>query len=162
MTQRSQRLLLSLPPRICARIEVAKWQFSKRDDSGRVQYRSPFPLPFDYGSTPLMAMADGDLDILVLDRSCSSRGIGTELDVCPVAVAHFMDAGRWDPKVIARIAPKRDPLSRSEALFLGLFFRALAFLKTISLGLAQTEKGAAFGGLVHPPVRGGGPRDWIN
>lgn len=132
-----QALLEALPERIVGRIEIPKGRFLKRDAQGRVEYFSPLPLPFDYGCTPWMTLADGDLDLLVLEHpglrwrgnTCDSEAVGAESQYCPIAVADFVDAGHWDPKLIVRPAPQQQALSRFEGNFLRVFFGGLACLK---------------------------------
>ncbi|MFV2070894.1 MAG: hypothetical protein ACC645_28340, partial [Pirellulales bacterium] len=48
-------------------IEIPKWSFLKRGTSGKVDFVSPFPCPFNYGSVPQYVGLEGDLlDALVL------------------------------------------------------------------------------------------------
>ena len=62
-----------LPPgEIEVVIEIPKWSFLKRGTSGKVDFVSPFPCPFNYGSVPRYIGLEGDLlDAVVLGpRSC--------------------------------------------------------------------------------------------
>ena len=52
-------------------VEVPRGSFLKRGSTGRIDFISPLPCPFNYGSVPLYVGMEGDLlDALVLGRGC--------------------------------------------------------------------------------------------
>jgi len=104
-------------------IEVAAWSFTKRKADGSLDYISPLPTPFNYGSVPTIMGLDGDpLDALVLGRRLP-RGARTETTV--QTVARIVDAGLIDDKLIC----KRGPLSKMERAALRVFFALYVIAK---------------------------------
>lgn len=122
-------------------IEVPRGGFIKRTDSGAVDYVSPVPCPFNYGSVPDTRSGDGDrLDAVVLGPSLTQ---GSRVQRRVVAVVQFTDAGEDDPKYVCSAAPP----SRGELLLVEGFFRLYAGLKG-GLNLVRGKRGATrFGGL---------------
>ena len=111
------------PTELEVMIEVPRGTFIKRDDAGRIDYVSPLPCPFNYGSVPGTVSGDGDrLDALVLGTRLA-RGSRVTLPV--VGVVRFIDAGEADPKYICGARP----LSQGERLLVAGFFGAYAHLK---------------------------------
>lgn len=79
-------------------IETPKMSFVKRKDDGSIDYISPFPCPFNYGSVPNTTSGDGDrMDAVVLGKKLSR---GTKVTVPVVATVHFVDKGEQDQKLI--------------------------------------------------------------
>ncbi|MDB4990884.1 MAG: hypothetical protein JWN04_6062 [Myxococcaceae bacterium] len=129
-------------------IEVPRGSFIKRDDDGRVDYISPLPCPFNYGSVPNTISGDGDrLDALVLGARLPR---GTRVTLPVVGLVHFVDAGDSDPKYICA----RGPLRARDRLLVAGFFRSYALLKG-ALNLLRGKTGSTrYGGieqLAHPP-----------
>jgi inorganic pyrophosphatase len=101
-------MLTELPerPRVC--IEVSRWGVVKPRSDGALDFISPFPCPYNYGSIAGFIAPDGDpLDAVVLGPRLSR---GTSVEVAVRGVMGFVDAGRDDPKVIcsARALTRRD------------------------------------------------------
>ena len=104
-------------------IEVAAWSFTKRKADGSLDYISPLPTPFNYGSVPTIMGLDGDpLDALVLG-SRLPRGARTKTTV--QTVARIVDAGLIDDKLIC----KHGPLSGVEQAALRVFFALYVMAK---------------------------------
>jgi inorganic pyrophosphatase len=104
-------------------IEVPRGSFVKRRDDGGVDYVSPFPSPFNYGSVPGTVSGDGDrLDALVLGPALP-RGAVVKRPV--VACVRFVDAGEPDPKFVC----SDTPLTPGQRRLVAGFFRRYAFLK---------------------------------
>ncbi|MDB4976206.1 MAG: hypothetical protein JWN48_4547 [Myxococcaceae bacterium] len=122
-------------------IDVPRGSFIKRTDDGRVDYVSPLPCPFNYGSVPNTLSGDGDrLDALVLGPRLA-RGARVSLPV--VGLVHFIDAGDSDPKYICAAGPLR---KRDELLVAG-FFGTYAYLKR-GLNLVRGKRGVTrYGGI---------------
>ncbi len=105
------------------RIETPKFGFVKRKPDGSVDFISPFPCPFNYGSVEGTLSADGDpLDAILLGpripagsiRKAEHRG-----------TVHFIDAGQEDPKLIL----SDRPLKLADVLLIRAFFAAYVLLK---------------------------------
>jgi inorganic pyrophosphatase len=104
-------------------IEVPRGGFIKRTDAGSIDYVSPFPCPFNYGSVPDTRSGDGDrLDALVLGPRLP-RGTRVRLKV--VALVRFVDAGEQDPKYVCSALP---PTLQEVATIVG-FFKLYELLK---------------------------------
>ena len=70
---------LAAIPEVDVVIEVARGGFVKRGSNGRVDFISPWPCPFNYGSVPTLLGLDGDLlDAVVLGPRL---GRGTQVRV---------------------------------------------------------------------------------
>lgn len=84
-------------------VEVPRGSFVKRDATGRIEFISPLPCPFNYGSLPGHSAADGDaLDAALLGPR---RVAGQRLHVPARAVIRFLDAGQEDDKLICAVMP---------------------------------------------------------
>jgi len=122
-------------------IEVPRGSFIKRDDDGRVDYVSPFPCPFNYGSVPDTRSGDGDrLDALVLGPRLP-RHARVTLPV--LGVVRFLDAGESDPKYICGTGP----LGRRDALLVAGFFASYAHLKGVLNALRGKRGATRYGGI---------------
>lgn len=116
-------------------IDTPRFSLIKRRDDGSIDYVSPVPCPFNYGSVPGTTAADGDrLDAVVLGPRLSR---GARVSVPVVALVHFMDAGEHDPKYIC--AP--GALTRSDAWLVATFFASYARLKG-ALNALRGKRGA--------------------
>jgi inorganic pyrophosphatase len=104
-------------------IEVPKGSIVKRCSSGRLDFISPIPCPFNYGSIDSLPGPDNDLlDAAVLGpRLCR----GTRLTVPVVGSIRIIDRGLPDDKVICSSRPV-GALKRSLIL---LFFKFYAKCK---------------------------------
>jgi len=92
---------VEFPDRLEVVIEVPRGGFIKRKDDGGVDFVSPFPCPFNYGSVPDTRSGDGDrLDALVLGSSVPR---GSRLSCRVLGRVRFVDAGLEDPKYICTL-----------------------------------------------------------
>ena len=114
--------MVSAPPvRVRVRVEVPRFGFLKRDGA-RVEYVSPVPCPFNYGSVPGTLAPDGDpLDAVVLGPRLP---FGAEVDADVYAVVRFLDDGAVDDKLVCGRAP-----TRAELGGVGAFFRVYAVVR---------------------------------
>lgn len=122
-------------------IDVPRGSFIKRDDDGRVDYVSPLPCPFNYGSVPNTVSGDGDrLDALVLGPRLAR---GTRVTLPVLGLVHFVDAGESDPKYICGAGA----LGPRDRLLVALFFASYAYLKG-ALNRLRGKRGATrYGGI---------------
>jgi len=110
-------------------IDVPLGGFVKRTDDGAIDFVSPAPCPFNYGSVPDTISGDGDrLDAVVLGPRLAR---GTRVRVNVVARVRFIDAGQDDPKLIC----SDHPLGRLDrarvTTFFALYARAKALLNRV-------------------------------
>jgi inorganic pyrophosphatase len=107
---------VSAPQELEIVIDVPRGGFIKHTDDGGIDYISPFPCPFNYGSVPGTLAGDGDrLDAIVLGPP---RARGSRVRCQVVAVVRFTDAGQDDPKyVCAEHAASERELAQVERFF---------------------------------------------
>jgi inorganic pyrophosphatase len=116
-------------------IEVPRFGFVKRRADRSIDFVSPLPCPFNYGSILGRVAADGDpLDAVVLGARLAR---GTRVRVPVVAIVGFVDAGDDDPKIICSSAP----LTARSRGRIARFFRVYAIAKRILHG-ARRRAGA--------------------
>ena len=104
-------------------IEIPKWSFIKRGSSGQVDFVSPFPCPFNYGSVPQYVGLEGDLlDALVLGPRLPR---GTRVTVQAHGAVGLSERGIYDDKIVA----SHGPLGPWQARGVLAFFHFYAFCK---------------------------------
>jgi len=119
------------PPLVEVIIEVPRGSFIKRGSTGKVDFISPLPCPFNYGSLPDYLGLDGDLlDALVLGPRLPA---GTRVQAKAWGAVRMVDHGMLDDKLICSDLPP-DPLQRQKVL---RFFRFYAKCK----GLLNVVRG---------------------
>jgi inorganic pyrophosphatase len=133
---------VEFPDELEVDIEVPRGGFIKRTDSGSIDFVSPAPCPFNYGSVPGSRSGDGDrLDAVVMGPRLAR---GTRVRMPVVGCVDFVDAGREDPKFVCSEAP----LGRRERLLLAGFFGFYARAKRV-LNFARGARGLTrYGGFV--------------
>lgn len=116
-------------------IDTPKWSFIKRKDDGSIDYISPFPCPFNYGSFLETEGEDGDReDIVVLGKKLK-RGV-QECEADRVCIVRFYDKGDFDPKYVY----SNEDLTRIDLLKLYSFFLLFSILK-LALNTLKGKKG---------------------
>jgi len=104
-------------------IDTPRFSAIKRRDDGSVEFVSPLPCPFNYGSVLDSVAADGDrIDVVVLGPRLA-RGARVNRPVR--GVARFIDAGIEDPKWICA----ERPLGAFDRMQIDAFFRLYALAK---------------------------------
>ena len=104
-------------------IEVPQGCFLKRGSTGRLDFVSPFPCPFNYGSVEAYVGLDGDLlDAVVLGPRLPR---GARVTVPALGAIGLVDRGIYDDKIIC----SHRPLSPLQRFFVLLFFRFYAKCK---------------------------------
>jgi inorganic pyrophosphatase len=94
-------------------IEVPRGSFLKRGSTGHVDFISPLPCPFNYGSVPSYLGLEGDLlDALVLGPRLP---LGTQVRVKAWGAVILTDRGMTDDKLICSDHPL-DQLERCKVL----------------------------------------------
>ncbi len=110
-------------PAVQAIIELPRGAFIKRRADGRIDFVSPLPCPYNYGSLPDTQGGDGDpIDAIVLGPRLRA---GTRVHLPIVAEIDFVDEGREDMKLVLSATP----LTRAQARGLTAFFHLYAFAK---------------------------------
>ena len=126
-------------------IEVAAWSFTKRKADGTLDYISPLPTPFNYGSVPAVMGLDGDpLDALVLGPMLP-RGASVHATIQSVAL--IVDAGLVDDKLIC----KRSPLNPAERVTLRIFFALYVLAKRVLYAFRGISEPTRFEGWADAP-----------
>jgi len=89
---------MSEPPELDVLIEVPRGSFLKRGSTGQVDFVSPLPCPFNYGSVPRYLGLEGDLlDAVVLGPRLP---LGAQLRVRAWGAVILTDRGMTDDKLI--------------------------------------------------------------
>ncbi len=129
-------------PKVEVTIEVPRGGFIKRHPDGEIDFVSPVPCPFNYGSVTGSLAEDGDpLDAVVLGPK---MGVGECCTVTTWQRVRFMDDGMVDDKLICGA----EPPTESEYRSIRWFFTSYALAKRV-LNLARGRRGATrFDGLV--------------
>lgn len=117
------------PPRldhhVDVRIEVPRGSFVKRDAHGAIEFLSPLPCPFNYGSVPCLPAADGDAqDAVVLGPRLPA---GQRLQVPVRGLIRFIDDGQQDDKLICAYRP----LTTTDRRVVAGFFKIYALCKRL-------------------------------
>ena len=88
----------SQPPEVDVVIEVPRGSFLKRGSSGRIDFVSPLPCPYNYGAVPTHLGLEGDLlDALVLGPRLR---LGTRVRTKAWGAVTLTDRGMSDDKLI--------------------------------------------------------------
>jgi len=116
---------LPAPGEVCeVTIEYARWSMVKHRSDGAIDFVSPLPCPYNYGSLAGRSSGDGQaLDALVLGPRLP---VGARLQLPVLGVIGFLDLGVHDPKVIFGVGG----LSARDRAGLELFFRVYARFKS--------------------------------
>lgn len=84
-------------------IEIPRWSCLKRGSTGHVDFVSPLPCPFNYGSVPDRIGGEGDLlDAVVLGPRLPR---GTRLRLPVRGAIGLAERGLYDDKLICSAAP---------------------------------------------------------
>ncbi len=117
------------------RIEVPRGGFIKRKPDGAVDFVSPLPSPFNYGSVEGTLAPDGDpCDALVLGPRLRA---GDRVEVRIWGEVDFVDDGLADPKLVCSLGPAP---RASDWLRVRLFFWVYARFKA-ALNRARGRSG---------------------
>jgi inorganic pyrophosphatase len=110
-------------PQLEVVVEVPRGSFLKRGSTGHVDFVSPFPCPFNYGSVPRYIGQEGDLlDALVLGPRLP---LGARIRVRAWGAVILTDRGMTDDKLVC----SAEPLTRAQREKVLRFFRFYARCK---------------------------------
>lgn len=116
-------------PEIEVLIEIPRGSFLKRGSTGRVDFVSPFPCPFNYGSVPSHIGLEGDLlDALVLGPRLPR---GTRLRVRAWGAVTLADRGMCDDKLVCAAAAPGAGQVRWVLRFFRVYARCKALLNLL-------------------------------
>lgn len=120
-----QQLVLE-PPEVEVVIEISKGSFLKRGSTGHIDFVSPLPCPFNYGSVPTHLGLEGDLlDAVVLGPRLP---LGTRLRIKAWGAVTLTDRGMSDDKLICSAQPLQPSERRNVLRFFGFYARCKAVL----------------------------------
>ena len=106
-------------------VEIPRWSFLKRGSSGEVDFISPLPCPFNYGSVPTHVGLEGDLlDALILGPRLRR---GTRIKVVALGAIGLTDRGLYDDKLVCSHGEATDWQLRSVLAF----FHTYALFKSL-------------------------------
>jgi inorganic pyrophosphatase len=106
-------------------IEIPRGSFLKRASSGKVDFISPFPCPFNYGSADAYLGSDGDsLDAVVLGPRLSR---GTRMTARVFGAVRLFDRGVSDDKLIC----SDGPIGPVQRFLIFLFFKFYSACKRL-------------------------------
>jgi len=122
------------PPEVEVLIEIPRGSFIKRGSTGHVDFVSPLPCPFNYGSVPQYVGLEGDLlDAVVLGPRLP---LGTRTRVRAWGAVVLTDRGMTDDKLIC----SHEPLSPRQRRRVLRFFHFYAKCKGL-LNLLRRRPG---------------------
>ena len=125
---------MSAAPLVDVVIEIPRWSFLKRGSNGGLDFISPLPCPYNYGSVPDLLGLEGDLlDALVLGPRLPR---GARVQVRAYGAVGLRDRGLYDDKLICAA---RAPSAAERATVLR-FFRIYGWAKRL-LNLVRLRPG---------------------
>jgi len=117
------------PPMVEVVIEIPRWSFVKRGSSGRIDFLSPLPCPFNYGSVPDRNGLEGDLlDAVVLGPRLPQ---GARIRLPARGAVGVAERGYYDDKLIC----SAQPLTQAARCRVLRFFRLYSRAKRLLNGL---------------------------
>lgn len=144
------------PPVVEVAIEIPKGSFLKRGSNGHIDFVSPFPCPFNYGSVHSHIGGEGDyLDAVVLGPRLSA---GTRVKVPARGAVGLSERFMYDDKLICATGPLSARQRRGVLCFFHLYARCKGLLNLVRGQRGKSrcegwgEAGAAIGRAV--PVTG--------
>jgi inorganic pyrophosphatase len=122
------------PPRVEVVIEIPRGSFLKRGSTGKLDFLSPVPCPFNYGSVPQFIGGEGDLlDAVVLGPRLP---YGSRVTVAAYGAVGLSERYMYDDKLICY----SQPLSAGQRAFVLSFFHVYARCKGV-LNVFRRQRG---------------------
>lgn len=117
-------------------VEIPKGSFLKRGSDAQIDFVSPLPCPFNYGSIHEFIGGEGDyLDAVVMGKRLT---LGSRITVFAYGAVGLSERYMYDDKLIC----SQNPISERERLAVVGFFHFYAFCKG-GLNLLRGQKGRA-------------------
>lgn len=117
---------LTEAPEVEVLIEIPRGSFVKRGSTGQVDFVSPLPCPFNYGSVPQLVGLEGDLlDAVVLGPRLP---LGTRVRVKAWGAVTLTDRGMSDDKLICSDRPLERAQRRRVLRFFHFYARCKGLL----------------------------------
>lgn len=115
-----------IPPEVEVVIEIPRGGFIKRGSTGHIDFISPLPCPFNYGSVPAYIGLEGDLlDAVVLGPRLP---LGSRIHVKVWGAVSLTDRGMTDDKLICSDKPLSEVQRRSVLRFFEFYARCKGLL----------------------------------
>jgi inorganic pyrophosphatase len=122
----SRRSETTDPPELNVVIEIPRGSFLKRGSTGHVDFISPLPCPFNYGSIPDYLGLEGDLlDAVVLGARLP---LGSRVRVRAWGAVVLTDRGMSDDKLICSDRPLSEAQRRSVLRFFHFYAKCKGLL----------------------------------
>lgn len=121
-------MVMQPPPPPCVEvvIEIPRGSFLKRGSSGRIDFVSPVPCPYNYGSVHQYVGGDGEfLDAIVLGPRLAR---GSRVRVRAYGAVGMTERLMRDDKLICAMQPISAQGRRNVVLFLQIYMRCKALL----------------------------------
>lgn len=116
-------------PEVNVVIEIPKGSFVKRGSTGHVDFVSPLPCPYNYGSVPDYVGLEGDLlDALVLGPRLKA---GALVRVRAWGAVTLTDRGMSDDKLVCSTRPLSEADKRSVLRFFAFYARCKGLLNVL-------------------------------
>ncbi len=133
-SQSDQQATATAPPTVEVVIEIPRGSFLKRGSNGRLDFISPLPCPFNYGSVPDYIGGEGDLlDAVVLGPRLAP---GSRIAVHAYGAVGLCERYMYDDKLIC----SSRPLSAAQRRGVLSFFYFYALCKGL-LNLLRGRRG---------------------
>lgn len=117
------------PPELDVVIEIPRGSFVKRGSTGHVDFVSPIPCPFNYGSVPDYVGLEGDLlDALVLGPRLP---VGTLVRVKAWRGVTLTDRGMSDDKLVCSTTSPSEAQMRSVLRFFHFYAKCKGLLNVV-------------------------------
>jgi len=114
------------PPEVDVVIEVPRGSFLKRGSTGHIDFISPLPCPFNYGSVPSHLGLEGDLlDALVLGPRLA---LGARIRVKAWGAVILTDRGMTDDKLVCSDSPLQPSARRRVLRFFHFYAKCKGLL----------------------------------
>jgi inorganic pyrophosphatase len=124
--QRSAADVAALAPIVEVLIEIPRGSFLKVGSTGRIDFVSPLPCPFNYGSVPDLVGLEGDLlDALVLGPRLPA---GTRVRIHAFGAVGLSDRGLYDDKLVCAHASPGPWARRGVLVFFHFYARCKRLL----------------------------------
>lgn len=109
----------SSPAEVDVVIEIPRWSFLKRGSSGHVDFVSPLPCPFNYGSVRQYIGTDNDfLDAIVIGPKLAC---GARVRVFAFGAVGLTDRGMYDDKLVCSRYPLQPWERRRVLIFMYIY-----------------------------------------